>query len=137
MPANLTAPPLAALAEYPSLGDTVAFQINGLIVVFLVLGSIWFLLELIGKVFQRRDAALAKARSIAPAPAAVVPASPTATSPAASSDGPPPEIVALIAAVVHTTFGPGHRIAAINPARIDQDWAREGRRQIFASHRVR
>ncbi|MFH1500175.1 MAG: OadG family transporter subunit [Verrucomicrobiota bacterium] len=120
-------PILAALPEHPELSQTISFQLSGLVVVFLVLGSIWFLLEILGKIFVARAKAAAKPAAPAPAP---VPAGP-----AAADDHIAPEIVALIAAAVHLTVGAGHRIVAIAP--LNPHWALEGRRQIFASHRPR
>ena len=48
-----------------------------------------------------------------------------------------PEQVAAISAAVMTLFGTPHRIQAIVPADPELNWAQEGRRQIFASHRTR
>lgn len=48
----------------------------------------------------------------------------------------PPALYAIIAAAVHVTVGASLRIVAVIPL-ADQDWAREGRRDIFSSHRLR
>jgi Oxaloacetate decarboxylase, gamma chain. len=129
----ILSPPLATLPDYPSVGESVLFQLNGLIVVFLALGSIWGMLELMGVIFRRSK------------PAVTPPASAAATSPAAAPTpastpacAVPPEIIAVISAAVHVaTAGQPHRIAAIVPANAQLDWAREGRRTIFASHKTR
>ena len=52
--------PLATLPAYPSIPESLAFQLNGLIVVFIALGAIWGLMELSGVIFrsqQRRQIA--------------------------------------------------------------------------------
>jgi sodium pump decarboxylase gamma subunit len=120
----LVRPPLSTLAEYPDLGDSVLFQLNGLVVVFVALSSIWGVMELMGLFFRRRKA-------VAPPPAAEKPAG------AAAPGGPGPELTAVIAAAVCSTLGERCRIFAITPDTGSLDWAREGRREIFASHRHR
>ena len=74
------------------------------------------------------------ARPAAPAPvAAPAPApAPAAVAPEAI----PAHLPALIAAAVHMALeGQAHRILRIEPA--SGNWAREGRRDIFTSHRIR
>lgn len=133
---NTLALPLAALPEHPELAETISFQLSGLVVVFLVLGSIWFLLEIIGKIFAFRTKQPAKTTTI------VCPGTP-ATAAAANAPASAPdtaittETVALIAAAVHLSVGPRHRILSIAPVAPNPHWALEGRRQIFASHRPR
>lgn len=125
----ILSPPLAALPDYPSVGESVLFQLNGLIVVFLALGSIWGMLELMGVIFRRSKPAVTP-------PASATTAAPTPAS--APAGAVPPEIIAVISAAVHVaTAGQAHRIAAIVPANAELDWAREGRRTIFASHKTR
>ena len=116
----------AALPDHPGLLASIVFQINGLIVVFIALGLIWGMLEIMGFVFRRIN------RS--PAPRPVPPAAPAA----ARTDEITPELVAAIAAAVQLVLGGApHRIEAIIPHDPALDWAQEGRRQIFASHRHR
>ncbi len=70
----------------------------------------------------------------APKPAAApAPAAPAASAPAG---GISPEVVAVIAAAVHTTLERPYRIRSIRSAS-DRHWAAEGRREIFRSHKVR
>jgi hypothetical protein len=52
-------------------------------------------------------------------------------------EGISPEQVAAISAAVTALFDAPHRIHAIVPADPELNWAQEGRRQIFASHRTR
>ncbi len=54
----------------------------------------------------------------------------------APSNALPPALYAVIAAAVHVAYGPSLRIVAVIPL-ADRDWAREGRRDIFSSHRPR
>ncbi len=135
--------PLFALAEYPTVGESLRFQFVGLTVVFIVLCSIWAMMEIVGAFFKRRQAAAEAAKRKAPAtptPAApvVTSAAPAPVAAAASDNGPGPEITAVIAAAVHMVCGPRHRIHAIAPVVPEHlDWAREGRRHIFASHKTR
>jgi hypothetical protein len=128
--AAATYPLLAALPPHPSVVEGIKYQINGLIVVFLALGTIWGVMELIGGLFKAQEARNQLARKQR--------AEPT-VSPSSDSNNTtiPGEIAATIsAAVVIALQGRSHRIHAI-AAHPDVDWAREGRRQIFASHKVR
>ncbi len=118
---------LASITENPSLTELIEFQATGLVVVFSALITIWIFLELLGKVFRNR----------APAPAA---AQPTAPRPAAAdaATGTPPQAIAAISAAVHVALqGRAHRIASIKLAGGQPNWAAEGRREHFSSHRVR
>jgi hypothetical protein len=57
-----------------------------------------------------------------------------------SSDAPPPaEVLAVIAAAVHTALDQPARIVAVDEVKGAPNgvWSLEGRRQIFSSHRVR
>lgn len=118
---------LGYLPEHPSLSESVPFQLTGLAVVFIALGLIWLALKIMGLYFTR------KVPTVVPAPvAAAVPAA----APVAPA-GLPPELVAVIAATVQVSLEGPYRIQAIVPVNPGQDWAHEGRRQIFASHQIR
>ena len=138
---SLALPP-GLLPTHPSVSEMLSFQATGLLIVFLALGSIWFSLEIIGRIFQflekRRAAVPTSAPEALPAqvPPAAIPAKP-APAPAAAATGVPAGVLVAIAAAVHETLGPRGRVAAVRSITTDQDWAREGRRQIFASHRLR
>lgn len=118
--------PFAAMPARMELGESLVYQLNGLIVVFAALSAIWLLLEVTGAYFKRQAAA-----TVAPA------AAPAAPPPAAPDEVLAPELVAAITAAVHTAVGAGCRIEAIVPAGATGEWAHEGRRQIFASHQLR
>ncbi|MDR1012096.1 MAG: OadG family protein [Opitutaceae bacterium] len=141
---------LGTLPEYPSFLETIIYQLNGLIIVFVVLGSLWLLMELIGVWFKRRDAKLkesklaaqeAKAAAAAPVPSTtLVPsARPLVTGAIA------PEIIAVVTVAVHMVLdGRRHRVVSVSPAAYSghamphsSAWAVEGRREIFMSHRKR
>jgi hypothetical protein len=128
----LVAPPAptlaAALPPHPGLGESLVFQLNGLVVVFLALASIWAVLEATGVYFRRAAARARKEPPPAPAPSPVVSGVPA---------GLPPETIAAITAAVSVVIDRRHRISAIVPLAPELDWAHEGRRQIFASHQVR
>lgn len=151
----------AVLPDYPELGESIAYQLSGLLVVLVALGGIWILLEISGAVF-RRNAGGKRTTPSAPKPAAEAPiteipqagaeVSPltcaliTATVHAASQgrarilsvSSPEPEALhAIIAAAVHTVFEGRARVVSVNPVHSDPSWAREGRRDIFSSHRIR
>lgn len=118
-------PPLANMLESPTLIELVEFQATGLVVVFAALIAIWVFLELLGRVFRTR----------VPVPAAP-PARPAAIG--GTEPGPGPQVIAAISAAVHVTLrGRPHRIASIQVAGGQTNWAAEGRREHFSSHRVR
>jgi Na+-transporting methylmalonyl-CoA/oxaloacetate decarboxylase gamma subunit len=132
---NLIILPLgAAIPEHPGFRESLLFQLTGLVVVFIALGLIWMLLEIVGSFFKQK-AKHAEQLSVATKPAA------PSTAGAASSDGAeqlPAETAAVIAAAVHVYLDSGHRIDAIVPVDTHSiDWAREGRRQIHSARKVR
>lgn len=157
---------LAVFPDYPDFSESIAYQISGLLVVFLALGGIWVLLEISGALFRRADArkttvpVVDAASSLRLEKNAVEPSDPPADEAIdpltsalivatvhAASEGrarilsveplEPTVIHAIIAAAVHCTFEGRARIVSVSPIYIDPSWAREGRRDIFASRRVR
>jgi hypothetical protein len=125
---------LASLPEYPTLWESLQFQLTGLIVVFIALGSIWGLMEIMGWAFRRLAITQAATPSTAASPIVANEASPA---PVAEPAEIPVEIFVIIAAAVHVmTDGKPHRIVTVTPHDPSFDWAREGRRAIFASHKT-
>ncbi len=121
---------LGVLTDHPSLSESIPFQLTGLAVVFTALGLIWLALKIMGSYFTSQ----APAPAAVPAPVAV--AAPVPVAPAIPA-GLSPELVAVIAATVQVSLEGPYRIEAIVPVNPGQDWAHEGRRQIFASHQIR
>ncbi len=133
---NVMIPLAAALSDRPGIWDSLSYQVVGLLVVFTALGSIWFLMELMGFVFRtieaRKQAGIVAVAAAAPEPIDL----PVA--------GIRPEIVAVITAAAHASLQAGEHIVAIHPLGHAHDvnvqlgaWSSEGRRQIFAGRKVR
>lgn len=114
----------------------------GMLVVMLTLTILWGLCVLTGKIVN-----LLLPDQTAPA---LVPVAPAATAHAASpemvaaiaavlhersSDKIPSEIVAVIAAAVHSAVGKDERVVAIRES--DGNWERAARQAVFSSHRLR
>jgi hypothetical protein len=130
LPPSFVDPVLAELAGAPAgLGlsaDTVLLA--------LLVGLMFFLLSSVMKL--RAEVAglrATPAASAVPLPAAL----PTAVQ--SANAGPSSEEIAAIAAAVHVLLGPKAEVVGIVPVVPDewQVWSREGRRQVFMSHRVR
>lgn len=143
-------PLAAALPEDPSLLEQLGTQLNGMLVIFLALASLWIVVDLIGriqKLLAGKSAPVAPAPVVpapvvaptpapAAAPAAVAVAAPAPTAAPAPMPGVAPETAAVIIAAVHATLGKSARVAQIVPI-MTNTWARDGRRQIFSSHQPR
>jgi Na+-transporting methylmalonyl-CoA/oxaloacetate decarboxylase gamma subunit len=92
-------------------------------VVLIALTALWGVTAGIG--------AIAGPRRTATAPAGA----PAKAAPAGGTQGIPEEEVAAIAATVAVLMGRRSRVVSIRS--VAQDWSREGRRDHFASHRIR
>ncbi len=134
----LAIPSLIAVAipERPGLMESISYQVVGLLVVFTALGSIWFLMEVMGFVFRTIEAR----KRVQPA-ATPVSVKETLELPL---PGVSPEVIAVITAAAHASLQAGEHIVAIHPLGSDHDqevrlaaWSSEGRRQIFAGRKVR
>lgn len=125
---------LGVLPEFPSIQEVLGFQLTGLVVVFVALGSIWGLTELTGFFFKR---AAARTPQTAPQPAPAATSTPVSSPAATMPEALSPEIFAVIAAAIQVALSGRFRIQTITPIEHPRDWAQEGRRQIFASHKVR
>lgn len=106
----------------------------GFVFVLSVLALFAGLTQGMGMIFVGRDRAAATKRRAEEA--AENPRREHAPAKEAAAGGPPPEILAVIAAAIHVTLHDPVRIVSVRqvPTR---NWAAEGRRQIFGSHRVR
>ena len=123
------------LADRPSIGDNLMYQLTGLLVVLSALAFLALAIKLAGILFSARSEPPRDALAPRPAP-----------EPPAASGTTPPEILAVIAAAVDTVLGGRGRILSIHeqphPAQAHLDpkllaWSMEGRRQIFSSHQPR
>jgi Na+-transporting methylmalonyl-CoA/oxaloacetate decarboxylase gamma subunit len=94
----------------------------GFIIVMLVLWLLYGLTALIGRYFIRQEARLAKAKASA--------------APPAIAEGVSEEEVAAITACAALLMGQRSRVVSIRSSS-PKDWSREGRREHFASHRIR
>lgn len=74
-------------------------------------------------------------KRVSPAAAPAV-ATPKKMAPPSTDAEVPPEVRAAIAAAIFATLGHNHRVVTISPAQ-SLLWSREGRRQVFDSHRFR
>jgi len=124
----ITVPALLAvsLPEHPTFADNLQFQLTGLLVVLVTLGTLAILVSLIGRLF------------IALRPAAA-PAAATPPAPASAGDIPGP-VYAAIAAAVASTLGDERfairGVQTVDP-RSNMSWGAEGRRAIYASRKLR
>ncbi|MCC5834230.1 MAG: OadG family protein [Opitutales bacterium] len=106
-------------------------HIVGFLSVLITLTVLWMLTLLIGKYFSnsanRKAASAAKAQPPAKAEAS--------GPPAAGQDAVSDEEIAAVAAATYLLLGSGHRIVSIQSS--STSWSQEGRRQHFASHKIR
>jgi hypothetical protein len=129
----MTAVLALTLPEYPTLADNLQYQLTGFLVVLFTLGSLAFLVGLIGRVFAALDARRA------PAYAAAQPASPSL--PTAPAEGEiSSAVLAAIAGAVSAALGDSRfairGVQAADP-RQNLAWGAEGRRSIYASRNLR
>jgi Na+-transporting methylmalonyl-CoA/oxaloacetate decarboxylase gamma subunit len=119
-----------SLPEHPTFADNLQFQLTGLLVVLVTLGTLAILVSLIGRVFI----AAQSRRAAAPAPAG------SATPVAGGGDEIPGPVFAAIAAAVSTALGDQRfvirGVQTVDP-RQNLAWSAEGRRSIYASRNVR
>lgn len=116
------------LPEYPTLAESVQFQLTGLLVVLLTLGSLALLVGLIGRIF-----AALESRRIQPPPA-------REETSAREPELIPAPVLAAIAGAVAATLGDSRfsirGVQVVDP-RQNLAWSEEGRRSIYASRNVR
>lgn len=152
----------AVLPERPDLLENAGYQLVGFSVVMLALGALWGFLEISGAFFRRLEAGrtppVETGEIAVPAAAATATNAPAVDLPPltcalivatvhAASEGrmrvlsatpiEPAMTHAIIAAAVHCAFGERARVVSVRPSHNDPSWAREGRRDIFSSHRIR
>jgi Na+-transporting methylmalonyl-CoA/oxaloacetate decarboxylase gamma subunit len=135
----------ASLATGPS--ETPMYEALGIVLlgfsfVFCVLLILSFTTSVLGKIFARLPFGEPLIEPLIPSHAKVTT---TAEEPTVASGGKggdsdieesDPRYIAVIAAAIHCVVnGRKHRIVSIHSS--DSNWAAEGRRQIFSSHKVR
>ncbi len=126
---------IATLSAQPSFPETFRFQVVGFLVVMVSLGLIALMLGFMGYCFKKSGSRKRQATVAATLPEKPLP-------PVQEDD---PELVAVIAAAVGSVINGSHRIVSIRPVDTGgvsgelylQAWSMEGRRQHFASHKIR
>lgn len=103
-------------------------HITGFLIVVVVLLMLWGVTSLIGRIFIGR-AKTAVPSSPAPAPVQ------ESSMPSPAEEDIPEEHLAAVTAAIACMLGGRHRIVSIRSG--NRDWSREGRREHFASHRIR
>jgi Na+-transporting methylmalonyl-CoA/oxaloacetate decarboxylase gamma subunit len=117
----------------------------GVLVVIATLTVLWGLCALTGKIVQRLLPGLTAPEAV-PVPVVVPAVAAPAMSPEMvaaiaavtydrQASAVPSEIVAVIAAAVHSAVGKDSRVVAIRPS--DSNWEKAGRQAVFGSHRFR
>lgn len=127
--------PFATMPAYPSFLENLRFQTVGFIIVLAALGLLTLVLISIGWLFKKWEGR--KAASAAGAT--------PEKSLALRQEEDTHELLAVIAAAVYSAIGESHRIVSIRPVINGkiigelylQAWSMEGRRQHFASHKIR
>jgi Na+-transporting methylmalonyl-CoA/oxaloacetate decarboxylase gamma subunit len=112
--------PIATLSEAL---EKIPFILIGFTLVMVVLSLLWFMTFITSLFFKQKTVTTAPVQTI--------------STPVADISGKlDPRIVAVISAAVHTALdGKSFNVVSISPA--SGTWSAEGRRQIFASHRLR
>ncbi len=128
-PAALAATPflLARLPDHPTMVESLEYQVVGLVIVLAALAALWAACAIVGALFRAAGSERLEKK----------------VESAAGAQATPPEITAVIAAAIHATLDGRHRVLSIHLAdthavesRIHA-WSMEGRRHVFASHKIR
>lgn len=126
---------IANLPAYPSFLENVRFQTTGFVIVLLVLGLIALILYTSGSFFKKTgDRKTVTGAGTTPERSFVLP-----------QEEDTHELLAVIAAAVYLAIEDSHRIVSIRSVADGrvienlylQAWSVEGRRQHFASHKIR
>lgn len=121
---------LATGAVAAATADAGALELikNILLILFLAVGVVWLFID------ARRNL-IASYGGAGPLPMAAAHSAPAQH---ATTERPSPELLAVLAAAAHSTFGARSRIVAISGHEDEsQSWAAEGRRAIYATRKVR
>ena len=123
------------LPDYPTLAESLQYQLTGFLVVIFTLGSLAFLVGLIGRIFATLDARRVPASAAAPTLRPV-----EAPAPTSPEEEIPSAVLAAIAGAVTAALGDSRfaiRGVKVADPRQNLAWSAEGRRTIYASHQVR
>jgi Na+-transporting methylmalonyl-CoA/oxaloacetate decarboxylase gamma subunit len=128
--------PLALIPADAPFSEYALFQASGMTVVLLTLGGLWLLVAGMSKVVLAIERSMGTGPKAPAAPQPVPQAPPPQAAP--TPEGIDVRTVAAITAAVHVVLGHRARIVSLNPeAGPGQAWSKEGRREIYQSHRVR
>lgn len=128
----LAASPLALISADATFVEYALFQASGMTVVMLTLGGLWLVVAGVSKLVLAFERALGVSTPRSAPPPVPAPTAPSAT------DGVDARTVAAITAAIHAVFGARARIVSLSPeSGPGQAWSKEGRREIYQSHRVR
>ena len=125
------------------LNDGLVLMVVGMLVVFAGLSVLMFVIAVMNKLSEEKPAELAQApgprRTAAPAAPAASPAAVETPGPEATPPGLDPKLVAVLTAAAAAALQRPVRVegAKVMKRTPDSTWARQGRRQIMASHRPR
>lgn len=115
--------------ENPGMSDALPYLTGFLVVVF-TLTVLLTLCVAVSKILQQvMPEPVVTKPAVKPAPAS------PATEASPSSDGIPPEVVAVIAAATATVVDKTHRVISIKPQ--NSSWSQAGRHQHHVSHNIR
>lgn len=121
------------LPDHPTLTDNLQYQLTGFLVVIFTLGSLAFVVGLIGRIFAAAEAR----RTAEPSPVPVRAATPA---PEPVQGDVSPAVLAAIAGAVAAVLGDRRfaiRGVQVADPRQNLAWSAEGRRSIYASRHVR
>lgn len=124
--------PIAAAAEAGEVA--ISFEAAVLLMVVVVLGFLAKKLADLGRTVRRLENRLAGQAGPAGTGSAVAPVPSAAAHAATDIDN---EALVVIAATVAAVWGPTARVVSVGEYHGARQWALEGRRQIFASHKIR
>lgn len=114
--------------DRPDFWANVKYQVVGMAVVFIALGLLSLIISIIGKVFA----------SLEGKPSASAPVSPAAAPTKSQTATKDAHTAVVIAAAVAAMLGSSYKIISISPRDTSEmAWGREGRREIWDSHRFR
>jgi hypothetical protein len=122
------------LPEYPTLAESLQYQLTGFLVVAFTLGSLALLVGLVGRIFATADARRAAV------PAASAPPQPATPAAETASEEIPSAVLAAISGAVAAALGDSRfaiRGVQVADPRQNLAWSAEGRRSIYASRNVR